>query len=308
MADHLARTFEASAKLAATLFPEINVDAYFPETTKQATDVNEQSTRIRAAATQKQDGSPLDAGDALLVQSPRRRRRSKSSRQQEQQFGRKLLTRHADPMLITASLATLCGPKDKRLFVTMWENSLQCFKTPSMKQSLNLIVPLAKHAFAAVLLGCCNPSRREITLCLSTNAKATRAVAQLKAAVSANFPLVLRFSTEREFQRWFAELVKRLCVDFSIQPPRFRSSGIARLQKKQSVSAALSKLVFWYYCEGGNRSNVRVCAHAGGVRACVDVLGALCVRILSMGIVSTEDFACRFVGIVVCRRVAPVVL
>ena len=166
--------------------------------------------------------APIDAGDALLVQSPRRSSRrlsrklvahavdaadvAKEVQKRKQQrlalgWGGKVLRQHAETTIV-ASLATLCGPKDKQLFAVLHEHTLRCYKSLSAMQSLNLVIPLARHPRAAALLGRCDPGRREVTICLSPDPRAQRAVAQLKAAVSANFPLVLRFGTQREFQRW----------------------------------------------------------------------------------------------------------
>ena len=61
-------------------------------------------------------------------------------------------------------------------------------------------------------------------------------------------------------------------MDFSEEPPLHgaaaemlaAAAGVRgpHNKPKSHVSAALAKMVFWYYCEGGDRSKVGACVRA----------------------------------------------
>ena len=185
--------------------------------------------------------------------------------------GRKVLRKFNNTVVI-ASMATLCGAKmGRRLCMALRETSLQCYKTTAMAEHLNLVIPLSKHSRSPVVLGPADRSRYEISLCVSQHPDALPAVKHLKSVVSANFPLVVRLGTSCEFEKWFAELARRLPVDFAMEVPGYArerligkfgvaghaAKGVTQmLASRRSTTGPLAAMVFWYYSEG-DRSKVR---------------------------------------------------
>jgi len=224
----------ATSGLAAALFPNDGQISHPQDAScnVKGSALNNDSHCLLEGATLRDVLTPANVGTGLGILTPRRSRKLKRAAKFHNE-------------VVTGTFVTLCGRKNRRIFALLHEHSIECFKSPARKQPLNIVLPLSKHGYAPIVLGQCNPDRRTVSLHLSESPEAHNAVESLGKAVSVNFPVVLQFGTNRIFERWFAELCRRLRIAFEDAAPDFRAP--ASFAKKQKADTVLSKLVFWYY-------------------------------------------------------------